>query len=132
MKNTKLPDGSTDFGYQLVAISEKAKKVAEVFHSVADKYDLMNDLMSFGIHRLWKRYTLLLAGVRQGQHVLDLAGGTGDLAKKFADQVGEQGLVVLADINESMLTKGRNRLIDAGKVGNVVYTQADAECLPFP
>lgn len=122
----------TDFGFQQVAFAEKAQKVADVFRSVAGKYDLMNDAMSLGVHRLWKRFTIELASARPGQRVLDLAGGTGDLALKFTKQVGDTGLVVLADINEAMLAKGRDRLIDAGVVGNLQYVQANAEALPFP
>lgn len=128
----KPPENQTHFGYQSVSFAEKTKKVTEVFRSVANKYDVMNDLMSFGIHRLWKRYALAWAHVRPGQTVLDLAGGTGDLAIRLSRKVGETGLVVLADINESMLHKGRDRLIDAGCVGNTLYTQANAEILPFP
>lgn len=128
----KPSENYTDFGFQKIPSSEKAKKVADVFHSVANKYDLMNDLMSLGVHRLWKRYALTLANARPGQRVLDIAGGTGDLAIKLAPKVGENGLIVLADINESMLKKGRDRLIDAGSVDNVRYTQANAEALPFP
>ena len=131
--NTKKPsEDFTDFGYQQVTFSEKAKKVTEVFHSVADKYDLMNDLMSLGMHRLWKHYTIALSGVKLGQHILDLAGGTGDLTRQLARLVGKEGLVVLADINGAMLAKGRDRLLDSGIVGNVMCTQADAERLPFP
>jgi len=122
----------THFGYQQVNVSEKAGKVADVFHSVANKYDVMNDLMSLGIHRLWKRYTIEMSSVRPGQRVLDIAGGTGDLAGKFASLLGEQGEVVLADINASMLAQGRERMIDEGHLGNVRYVQANAECLPFP
>jgi demethylmenaquinone methyltransferase/2-methoxy-6-polyprenyl-1,4-benzoquinol methylase len=122
----------THFGYQTVAAGEKAGLVANVFHSVAAKYDIMNDLMSFGIHRLWKRYTLDLSGVRRGMRVLDLAGGTGDLAYKFAHRVGPEGLVVLADINDSMLKVGRDKLTDRGVAGNIEYVQANAEALPFP
>lgn len=121
----------THFGYQKVGVEEKANKVADVFHSVADKYDVMNDLMSFGVHRLWKRYTIEMSGVRKGQRVLDIAGGTGDLAAKFARLVGDRGEVVLADINSSMLVHGRARMVDDGVVGNVEYVQANAECLPF-
>ncbi len=106
--------------------------MAEVFHSVAAKYDLMNDLMSFGVHRIWKRFTVDCSGVRRGQRVLDLAGGTGDLTAKFSRLVGEQGEVILADINESMLRMGREKLRDKGIVGNVSYVQANAEALPFP
>jgi demethylmenaquinone methyltransferase/2-methoxy-6-polyprenyl-1,4-benzoquinol methylase len=103
---------TTHFGYKTVDVEEKQQKVAEVFHSVAAKYDLMNDLMSFGIHRLWKRFAINLSGVRRGQQVLDIAGGTGDLALAFSREVGPQGHVVLSDINESMLNVGRDRLID--------------------
>lgn len=123
---------TTHFGYEEVPYEEKVRKVAGVFHSVAGKYDLMNDLMSMGIHRLWKRYTLDMSGVRRGDHVLDLAGGTGDLAEKFVRMVGDSGSVTLADINESMLKMGRDRLINDGIIGNVRYVQANAECLPFP
>jgi len=123
---------TTHFGYQQVPKSEKAGKVAEVFHSVASKYDLMNDLMSLGIHRLWKRFTIEMSGVRRGQTVLDIAGGTGDLTAQFSRLVGPEGKVVLADINASMLEVGRERLADRGVVGNVEYAQANAECLPFP
>jgi demethylmenaquinone methyltransferase/2-methoxy-6-polyprenyl-1,4-benzoquinol methylase len=121
----------THFGYQKVPVEEKAHKVADVFHSVAAKYDIMNDLMSFGIHRLWKRFTIEMSGVRGGQRVLDIAGGTGDLAAKFARLVGDRGEVVLADINSSMLQHGRAKLVDEGVVGNVRHVQANAECLPF-
>jgi demethylmenaquinone methyltransferase/2-methoxy-6-polyprenyl-1,4-benzoquinol methylase len=123
---------TTHFGFQEVPIEEKAYKVAEVFHSVANRYDLMNDLMSFGVHRLWKRFVTELSGARPGMRVLDVAGGTGDLARVFADRVGSKGHVVLADINSSMLEQGRERLTNLGKVGNLSYVQANAECLPFP
>ncbi|AVJ15862.1 bifunctional demethylmenaquinone methyltransferase/2-methoxy-6-polyprenyl-1,4-benzoquinol methylase UbiE [Serratia rhizosphaerae] len=123
---------TTDFGFRTVAREEKQAMVADVFHSVAAKYDVMNDLMSFGIHRVWKRFTIDCSGVRRGQRVLDLAGGTGDLAAKFSRMVGEQGQVVLADINESMLKMGRDKLRDRGIVGNINYVQANAEALPFP
>ncbi|GAA3597046.1 bifunctional demethylmenaquinone methyltransferase/2-methoxy-6-polyprenyl-1,4-benzoquinol methylase UbiE [Gibbsiella greigii] len=123
---------TTDFGFRTVAREEKQAMVANVFHSVAAKYDVMNDLMSFGIHRIWKRFTIDCSGVRSGQRVLDLAGGTGDLAAKFSRMVGEQGQVVLADINDSMLKMGREKLRDRGIVGNVSYVQANAEALPFP
>ncbi|AWB66824.1 bifunctional demethylmenaquinone methyltransferase/2-methoxy-6-polyprenyl-1,4-benzoquinol methylase UbiE [Saccharobesus litoralis] len=122
---------TTHFGYQTVKTAEKVDKVAEVFHSVAAKYDIMNDLMSFGIHRLWKRYTIDNSGVRAGQKILDLAGGTGDLTAKFSRIVGESGQVVLADINNSMLNVGRDKLRNKGIVGNVEYVQANAESLPF-
>ena len=122
---------TTHFGYRSVATDEKASLVRGVFDSVADRYDLMNDLMSAGVHRLWKRFTIGEAGVRQGQRVLDLAGGTGDLAAAFARKVGPRGKVVLADINASMLARGRDRLIDAGYVANTDVVQVDAEQLPF-
>lgn len=122
----------THFGYQQVAVEQKASMVAEVFHSVAAKYDVMNDLMSMGIHRLWKRFTIDCSGVRSGHSVLDLAGGTGDLAAKFSRLVGPSGQVVLADINAAMLSVGRDKLRDAGIVGNIDYVQANAEALPFP
>ncbi|MDF3030461.1 MAG: ubiE [Moraxellaceae bacterium] len=128
---TPPQEGTTHFGYQTVRTTEKAAKVAEVFHSVAARYDLMNDLMSFGIHRLWKRYTIEMSGIRPGQRVLDIAGGTGDLARAFSKRTGTDGLVILADINASMLGVGRDRLIDAGLVGNLEFVQANAECLPF-
>jgi len=121
----------THFGYQTVDAAAKAGMVGQVFDSVASKYDVMNDLMSFGVHRLWKRFTVSQAAVRPGQVVLDLAGGTGDLAAKFSRRVGSQGLVVLSDINSAMLTTGRDRLTDDGLVGNIDYAQANAEALPF-
>lgn len=124
-------DNTTHFGYKDVKAEEKQGMVADVFHSVAAKYDVMNDLMSFGVHRLWKRFTIDMTGVRPGNKVLDLAGGTGDLTKKFSKIVGPQGKVVLADINSSMLEVGRERLTNQGYVGNVEYVQANAECLPF-
>ena len=131
---SEKPSNSSDqthFGYQKVSVEEKAGKVAGVFHSVADSYDVMNDLMSMGIHRLWKRFTIEMSGVRGGHKVLDIAGGTGDLAAKFARLVGERGEIVLADINSSMLQRGRKRLVDEGVVGNIEYVQANAENLPF-
>jgi len=123
---------TTDFGYEQVAVEEKQQRVAGVFHSVAAKYDVMNDLMSAGIHRIWKRFTIEMSGVRAGNRVLDIAGGTGDLAAKFSKLVGNDGLVVLADINSSMLEVGRDKLTDNGIAANIVYVQANAECLPFP
>ncbi|MBK8183898.1 MAG: bifunctional demethylmenaquinone methyltransferase/2-methoxy-6-polyprenyl-1,4-benzoquinol methylase UbiE [Candidatus Competibacteraceae bacterium] len=123
---------TTHFGYQKVAAAEKAHKVASVFDSVADKYDLMNDLMSLGVHRVWKRFAISLSGVRAGEKVLDLAGGTGDLSSRLLPLVGPGGLVVLSDINASMLNEGRRRLVDQGAVGNISYARADAERLPFP
>lgn len=125
------PEATTHFGYQNVPESQKSKKVAEVFHSVATKYDVMNDLMSMGIHRLWKRFTIELSGIRSGNKVLDIAGGTGDLTAQFSRLVGPSGEVVLADINSSMLNVGRDKLTDKGIVGNVRFVQADAEELPF-
>jgi len=125
-------NNTTHFGYKTVDAKDKVKLVAGVFHSVAAKYDLMNDLMSGGVHRLWKRFTIELSGVRPGNKVLDIAGGTGDLTAKFSRIVGRDGKVVLADINDSMLKVGRDKLIDKGIVGNVEYVQANAECLPFP
>ncbi|MGO2477640.1 MAG: ubiquinone/menaquinone biosynthesis methyltransferase, partial [Pseudoalteromonas sp.] len=123
---------TTHFGYKTVAENDKASMVADVFHSVAAKYDVMNDLMSFGIHRLWKRQTIASSGVRKGHHVLDLAGGTGDLTAKFSQLVGETGQVVLGDINSSMLKVGRDKLQNQGLVGNIDYVQMNAEALPFP
>ncbi|WP_417542737.1 bifunctional demethylmenaquinone methyltransferase/2-methoxy-6-polyprenyl-1,4-benzoquinol methylase UbiE [Methylophaga thalassica] len=123
---------TTHFGYKEVPTAEKAKHVADVFHSVAGKYDLMNDLMSLGIHRFWKHFTIMNSGVRRGATVLDIAGGTGDLTRQFSKLVGDTGKVVLADINASMLNVGRDRLTDDGIVGNIEYVQANAEALPFP
>ncbi len=123
--------GTTHFGFEQVPEEEKARRVAEVFDSVATRYDLMNDLMSLGLHRLWKRYAIGVSGVREGQRVLDLAGGTGDLAVLLAGRVGASGSVVVADINRSMLQVGRERLDDRGLVGNLAYAQANAERLPF-
>ena len=127
-----MSDKTTHFGYKTVNVEEKAEKVAEVFHSVAGKYDLMNDLMSAGIHRLWKHMTIEMSGVRRGHSVLDIAGGTGDLTAKFSRIVGPEGTVVLADINDSMLKVGRDRLMDRGFVDNIKFSQADAQSLPFP
>ena len=131
--HTPETDGNeqTHFGYKTVNKAEKQARVADVFTSVAKKYDIMNDLMSFGIHRLWKRYAISLSGVRAGQHVLDIAGGTGDLAKVFSREVGRNGHVVLSDINAAMLEVGRERLINAG-CNNVDFVLANAETLaPF-
>ncbi len=130
--NTLENQETTHFGFQTVAKDEKVQKVAQVFHSVATKYDIMNDLMSGGVHRLWKRFTIDCSGVRPGQRILDLGGGTGDLTAKFSRIVGDKGHVVLADINNSMLNVGRDKLRDNGIVGNVHYVQANAEELPFP
>jgi demethylmenaquinone methyltransferase/2-methoxy-6-polyprenyl-1,4-benzoquinol methylase len=125
-------DQKVDFGFEQVARTEKAERVRSVFASVAPKYDLMNDLMSFGAHRLWKRFALSLTGLRTGQHALDVAGGTGDLAAGMLRQVGKTGHVVLSDVNQNMLRLGRDRLLDAGFAGNVECILADAERLPFP
>ena len=127
-----MEENTTHFGYKTVDVHEKAEKVAGVFHSVAGNYDLMNDLMSGGVHRLWKRMAIEMSGVRRGNKVLDIAGGTGDLAAKFSKIVGAKGSVVLADINDSMLKVGRDRLVDQGIVSNVQFSQADAQSLPFP
>lgn len=121
---------STHFGYQSVAEEEKARKVAEVFHSVAGRYDVMNDLMSGGLHRIWKAFTIGRAAVRPGMRVLDIAGGTGDLARAFAKRAGPSGEVWLTDINDSMLRRGRDRLADAGLLLPIAV--CDAERLPFP
>lgn len=123
---------TTHFGFKQVDTDQKVNMVKDVFQSVAAKYDIMNDVMSLGIHRLWKRYTIDCSGVRTGHKVLDLAGGTGDLTAKFSRIVGETGQVVLADINDAMLKVGREKLRDKGIVGNVEYVQANAEELPFP
>ena len=121
----------THFGFSKVDSTEKSSLVAQVFRSVAPNYDLMNDLMSFGLHRLWKRQTLAEANVKSGQFVLDVASGTGDLAKAFAKLVGSRGRVIMSDINDAMLSTGRERMINAGMVGNIDYVLADAEKLPF-
>jgi demethylmenaquinone methyltransferase / 2-methoxy-6-polyprenyl-1,4-benzoquinol methylase len=125
------PGKTTHFGYQEVPVAEKTSLVGKVFHSVAPKYDLMNDIVSLGTHRLIKRFTVELSAVRAGQQVLDLAGGTGDFSLLFAPIVGNTGQIVLADINESMVVVGRDRTLDAGQPGNITYTLANAECLPF-
>ena len=122
---------TTDFGYREVPVDDKSRLVADVFDSVASQYDLMNDVMSAGIHRIWKRFALSVADVRAGAQVLDLAGGSGDLAIKLAHRVSPGGRVVLADINASMLARGRDRVIDAGAVEIVEYAQVNAEKLPF-
>ena len=123
-------DAKTHFGFETVNESEKARKVGEVFHSVARKYDLMNDVMSAGLHRAWKRFTVEVSGVRPGDRVLDVAGGSGDLSRLFSNKVGPTGQVILTDINASMLAVGRDRLMDDGKA--VPALQCDAEKLPFP
>lgn len=123
---------TTHFGFEEVPEGEKEARVGAVFESVAERYDLMNDLMSLGLHRGWKRFTAHIARVRPGARVLDLAGGTGDLTARLAPAVGSDGTVVLADINRSMLERGRMRLVDRGIAGNVHYGQCNAEHLPFP
>ncbi len=123
---------NTHFGYQEVPVEEKARRVAGVFDSVADKYDVMNDLMSMGIHRAWKRFALELSAARRGQHILDVAAGTGDMTRQFSRVVGDTGQVIMSDINPAMLSRGRDRLLDRGLCGNVDYVIADAENLPFP
>ena len=130
-QSTPQDSKTTHFGFEEVPLADKQHKVAEVFHSVAQKYDIMNDLMSGGVHRIWKRFTIEMSGARAGHKILDLAGGTGDLAKLFSPRVGENGRVVLADINESMLKVGRDRMIDRGLVSNIDYAQVNAENLPF-
>lgn len=130
--NRNDESSSTHFGFQTVATEQKAGLVRGVFDSVASKYDVMNDLMSFGIHRLWKRFAIELCGLRQGQKVLDLASGTGDLADRFADLVGPRGTVLMTDINANMLTVGRDRMLDRGHAGNLAFVQVNAESLPFP
>jgi len=122
---------TTNFGFEKIPVEDKARRVSSVFSSVAENYDLMNDLMSLGVHRLWKRFVIDLAGIRQGQRVLDLAGGTGDLAKQLLKRVGESGSVTLADISAPMLDVGRRRLVDSGILRGVSYVQANAETLPF-
>ncbi|SFZ76964.1 bifunctional demethylmenaquinone methyltransferase/2-methoxy-6-polyprenyl-1,4-benzoquinol methylase UbiE [Chitinimonas taiwanensis] len=125
-----MSENTTHFGFKTVAESQKAQKVAEVFHSVAQKYDVMNDLMSGGLHRIWKAFTIAQSGVREGSRVLDIAGGTGDLSLAFAKRAGKSGQVWLTDINSSMLTVGRDRLMDKGQM--LPVAQCDAEKLPFP
>ena len=131
MAKPQQPDDTTHFGYRSVKRDEKAGLVRNVFDSVASRYDIMNDLMSAGMHRLWKRFTVDQAALRAGDVVLDLAGGTGDLARAFCRKVGRQGHVVLADINAAMLKQGRARLVDAGVAGNLSIVQVDAQALPF-
>ncbi len=131
MAKSQQPDDTTHFGYRSVSSDEKAGLVRDVFDSVASRYDLMNDLMSGGLHRLWKRFTINQAALKSGDVVLDLAGGTGDLAREFSKKVGKDGHVILADINAAMLRQGRSRLIDAGVSGNLSIAQVDAQDLPF-
>ena len=130
MEDPQRPQ-STHFGFEQVSVHEKARRVRGVFDSVANRYDLMNDLMSLGIHRIWKRIAIEMAAVAPGQRVLDLAAGTGDLTAALARRSGASGSVIAADSNAAMLEIGRNRLIDRGIAGTVAYAQADAERLPF-
>ena len=127
-----MTEDKTDFGFEQVSPAEKTRRVRAVFESVAPSYDIMNDLMSGGLHRLWKRFCLSQTGLGRGGRVLDLAGGTGDIAQGLARQVGPEGEVVLADINPAMLGVGRSRALDAGLGGRIRITTANAECLPFP
>ncbi len=127
----KSDEQKTHFGFQQVPFTEKQGKVDAVFHSVAERYDLMNDVMSLGMHRLWKRWLMSLTGIRPGQTVLDLAGGTGDLTLLMSKQLQGSGKIILSDINESMLGIGRERVIDGGAMSSVDYVQADAQYLPF-
>jgi demethylmenaquinone methyltransferase/2-methoxy-6-polyprenyl-1,4-benzoquinol methylase len=129
--NKKENNKTTSFGFKTVSEEEKTEKVKEVFDSVATNYDLMNDLMSMGVHRLWKRFMLSQTGLKMGMKALDVAGGTGDIAALLREQVGESGLVVMTDINPSMLKEGRSRLLDRGKLKNIQVIQCDAEQLPF-
>ncbi len=126
-----MSDERTDFGFERVTEREKTSRVREVFDSVADRYDVMNDLMSLGLHRIWKRIAVATLRPRAGQRILDLAGGSGDLSRLLARAVGDTGRVVLSDINRSMIERGRDRLLDAGLCGNLQFVQADAEALPF-
>jgi len=129
------PDSGSDtthFGFEEVARGDKQRRVREVFDSVASEYDRMNDVMSFGLHRLWKKFTVSLCQLRSGDRVLDLASGTGDLARRIWPAIGDKGELVVSDINAAMLSLGRDRLIDAGVSGNTHYIQANAEMLPFP
>ncbi|MDR1076689.1 MAG: bifunctional demethylmenaquinone methyltransferase/2-methoxy-6-polyprenyl-1,4-benzoquinol methylase UbiE [Xanthomonadaceae bacterium] len=132
MNESADKSGTTHFGYRDVPVAEKQKLVGQVFTSVARKYDLMNDLMSFGIHRIWKRYFVGTAQVKPGDVVLDLAGGTGDVAALLRGRVGDRGRIVLGDINAGMLSVGRDRMTDRGLVAGIDYVQCNAEALPFP
>ncbi|HEY9111936.1 MAG TPA: bifunctional demethylmenaquinone methyltransferase/2-methoxy-6-polyprenyl-1,4-benzoquinol methylase UbiE [Rhodanobacteraceae bacterium] len=132
MIESNSPGATTHFGYREVPVAEKQKLVGEVFSSVADKYDVMNDLMSFGIHRLWKRHFVATSGIRKGDRVLDLAGGTGDIAALLLPRVDVTGEVVVADINAAMLHAGRDRLLDRGMLQGLRFAQVNAEALPFP
>jgi demethylmenaquinone methyltransferase/2-methoxy-6-polyprenyl-1,4-benzoquinol methylase len=132
MSESRIRGTTTHFGYREVPVTEKQKLVGEVFTSVAGKYDVMNDLMSFGVHRLWKRHFVATSGIRKGDRVLDLAGGTGDIAALLLPRVGDQGEVVVADINAEMLRVGRDRLLDRGMLQGLRWAQVNAEALPFP
>ncbi|WP_028770793.1 bifunctional demethylmenaquinone methyltransferase/2-methoxy-6-polyprenyl-1,4-benzoquinol methylase UbiE [Silanimonas lenta] len=132
MDETNRPEGTTHFGFRDVPVAEKARLVRGVFTSVAGKYDLMNDLMSLGVHRLWKRHFVATSGVAKGDRVLDLAGGTGDIAALLHERVGESGEVVVGDINAAMLGVGRDRMTDRGLVRGLRWVQLNAEALPFP
>ena len=129
---TESDDKTTHFGFETVKVSEKAERVREVFHSVAQKYDIMNDMMSLGVHRHWKALAVKWCQCRPGQHILDLAGGTGDLTTRLLSRLGPKGRVTLADINAAMLQVGRDRLIDLNQQDRVQFVQADAQQLPFP
>jgi demethylmenaquinone methyltransferase / 2-methoxy-6-polyprenyl-1,4-benzoquinol methylase len=131
MSAKSMTNETTHFGYQEVPTKEKARRVADVFSSVASEYDLMNDVMSFGVHRLWKRQAVHLCAIRKNFHVLDLAGGTGDIARLIHNQLGDEGRVTLCDINAEMLKEGRNRFIDKGLFKGIDYVQGNAEALPF-
>jgi len=132
MSESNTPGTTTHFGYREVPVAEKQKLVGEVFSSVAGKYDVMNDLMSFGVHRLWKRHFVATSGIRKGDRVLDLAGGTGDVAALLLPRVGDKGEIVVADINAEMLRVGRDRLLDRGLLQGLRWAQVNAETLPFP
>jgi demethylmenaquinone methyltransferase/2-methoxy-6-polyprenyl-1,4-benzoquinol methylase len=132
MNEKTAPGSTTHFGYREVPVGDKQRLVGEVFSSVATRYDVMNDLMSFGVHRLWKRHFVATSGVRRGDRVLDLAGGTGDIAALLHERVGAEGEVVVGDINAAMLRVGRDRLTDRGLVRGLRWTQLNAESLPFP
>lgn len=126
-----MAEKTTHFGYQSIPTAQKTERVSSVFRSVANRYDIMNDLMSFGLHRFWKRLSIARCNIQSHHRVLDLAGGTGDLTRQLAKKLGKEGLVVLADINESMLSVGRERLINAGLTQSIALTQVNAECIPF-
>ena len=126
-----MPDNKTHFGYKQVDADKKADLVADVFSSVASKYDVMNDVMSFGVHRLWKKIAMSHTGLKKGQRALDVAGGTGDLTVYMSGQVGPTGEVIISDINPDMLEQGRRRLIDKGIAGNISFVEANAEEIPF-